>query len=512
MNRSILVFASLVVFASAHAQTGSPNWGSHSRSFTHRANAPAPTQPLNRVLWSTPVDRHPQYDGDILLVHYGSPLITHNNVICVPVKTGTTDGWAVEGRNATTGSLIYTFATDYSIPGYAELPVTPSFSPALSTDGRLYVPAAGGTILRRDNPEAATSTYTRLTFYGASIFASDRTTYTQGVKISTPLTVDATGNIYFGFTTFGTAMDHSQIGAAHLVSGLARVTPTGVGTWQPVTALTHDPTATHIEFNCAPALSPDGSTVYVGIKRSAGGGYLVGADSTTLNMKYFTHLVDPGTGNDALMSDQSSGTPMIGTDGDVYFGILENPLGTHNFRGYLLHYDRTLTQRKPIGSFGWDNTPSLIPSSFVPTYAGTSPYLIITKYNNYIGAGTGDGVNKIALLDPQVTQIDTISKLPVMKEILTVKGVTPDPGRDATFPNAVYEWCVNTVCVDYYTKSALINSEDGHMYRWDLQSGSIVGPGILLDGPRGQSYTPTISGPTGIVYAINNARLFAIGQ
>jgi len=65
--------------------------------------------------------------------------------------------------------------------------------------------------------------------------------------------------------------------------------------------------------------------------------------------------------------------------------------------------------------------------------------------------------------------------------------------------------------LDYNTKSALVNSEDGHLYRWSFTTGTIT-QGVLLDGPRGQAYTPTISGPTGIVYAINNGKLFAVGS
>src|SRR2546423_656633 len=107
MNRSLFVLSSLALVSAASAQTGSPYWSSYGRSFSHRANSPGPTQNLNTVLWSTPVDRNPQYTGgDVLLIHYGSPLITHNNVIVVPVKTGATDGWIVEGRSGTTGSLI----------------------------------------------------------------------------------------------------------------------------------------------------------------------------------------------------------------------------------------------------------------------------------------------------------------------------------------------------------------------------------------------------------------------
>jgi hypothetical protein len=510
MNRSLFLLSGLAIVATTSAQTGAPNWATYGRSFTHRSNAPAPTQDLNQVLWSTPVDRNRQYVfGSVLLIHYGSPLITHNNVVVVPVKTGAKDGWLIEGRNGTTGSLIYTFNTDYSIPSFIGLDWVPTFAPALSPDGRLYVPAAGGTILRRDNPEAATSTFTRLTFYGSTLFSADRATYSQNVKISTPITVDGNGNIYFGFMTFGTSIDRTKIGAAQLVSGLARITPAGVGTWRPVTAITSDESATHVQVNCAPALSPDGTIVYVGIKKTGGGGYLVGLNSTTLGLKYIRRLYDPATGNQAILTDQSSGAPMVGTDGDVYFGVLGNPHSRQRFRGFLLHYDKTLVLRKAIASFGWDTTPSLIPSSVVPSYNGLSPYLIITKYNNYAGGG-GDGVNKVAVLDPNVTTIDPISGIPTMKEVLTVAGITPDPNWIGSHPDAVWEWCINATVVDYATRAALINSEDGRLYRWDFATNSIT-QGVLLDGPRGQAYTPTISGPTGIVYAINNGILFAVG-
>jgi len=512
MNRSLFLLSGLVVLASASAQTGAPNWSSYGRASSHRGNAPASTQTLNRVLWATPVDRNPQYVfGDVLLIHYGSPVITHNNVICVPVKTGSSDGWVVEGRNGTNGQLLYTVATDYSIPNYTGLGWTPSFGPALTPDGRLLVPAAGGTLLRRDNPESATSTATRLAFYGISNFTASRSTYTTDVKICTPITTDAAGNAYFGFVTFGANMDRTPIGAAKLVSGIARVTPTGVGTWKACTTLVHDTDATHPQFNCAPAISSDGLTLYAAIKKGAGGGYLVGLDPNTLNLKYIRRLLDPSTGNEAIMTDQGSGTPMVGTDGDVYFGVLANPHDRHNGRGFMLHFDKALAKQKLSGSFGWDITPSLIPSASVPAYSGLSPYLIVTKYNNYAGFGTGDGHNRVALLDPNTPQVDAISGIPVMKEVQTILGPASDPGNAGSFPGAVYEWCINSAVLDYNTKSALVNSEDGHLYRWSFTTGTIT-QGVLLDGPRGQAYTPTLSGPTGIVYAINNGKLFAVGS
>ncbi len=145
----------------------------------------------------------------------------------------------------------------------------------------------------------------------------------------------------------------------------------------------------------------------------------------------------------------------------------------------------------------------------MPSYTGSSPYLLLTKYNNYADFGL-DGINKIAILDPNATQIDPRTGTTVMKEVLTIAGPTPDPNFIAQHPNAVREWCINSAAVDPFTKSVLANSEDGKLYRWDLTTNTFTQVITLTPG-IGEAYTPTIIGKDGTVYAINNATLFAIG-
>ena len=50
---------------------------------------------LDRILWQTPVDEAPQFSGNDLLIHYGSPLITQADTVIVPVKTGANGGFEV---------------------------------------------------------------------------------------------------------------------------------------------------------------------------------------------------------------------------------------------------------------------------------------------------------------------------------------------------------------------------------------------------------------------------------
>jgi hypothetical protein len=151
-----------------------------------------------------------------------------------------------------------------------------------------------------------------------------------------------------------------------------------------------------------------------------------------------------------------------------------------------------------------------VSASLVPSYKGKSTYLLMSKYNNYAGVG-GDGVNKIAILDPNGREPDpVISSARVMKEVLTIKGVTPDSGFPG-FPGAVREWCINAAAVDPVTKSILANSEDGKLYRWDLTTNTFTQK-IVLSSGIGEAYTPTAIGPDGTAYAINDAILDAVGD
>ena len=134
----------------------------------------------------------------------------------------------------------------------------------------------------------------------------------------------------------------------------------------------------------------------------------------------------------------------------------------------------------------------------------------MAKYNNYAGEG-GDGVNKIAILDPNATEIDPVTGTTVMKEVLTIAGPTPDPAYDGSHPGAVKEWCINSAAVDPATDSILATSEDGNLYRWNLATNTFTQQ-ITLTSGLGEAYTPTLIGPDGTVYAISNATLFAVGE
>lgn len=509
-------FVPLVVPCPAGSQTVDGAWTGYGRDPQHTATSAQAAQTLSSIHWQTPVDLNPPGGGTgPLFVHYGSPVITPGNTVIVPVKTGATDGFQLEAFNGATGSPIYTLPTGYSLPAHDW---TPPYAPALALStrpmgARLYYAGAGGTIYYRDLPDSATGpngqagATGQVAFYGTALYDNNQAAFDSAVQISTPLTADHAGNVFFGFTVTGS-------NPAGLVSGIARVSHAGVGTWVSAASLSGHSLFNQIALNCAPALSNDQRTVYV-VAVSSGGefgnGYLTSLNAATLVPIAYVLLSDPRGGFATVTSD-SSAAPMVGPDGDVYYGVLESPCcSSHNDRGWMLHFNSTLAITKTPGSFGWDNTASVVPSSAVPSYTGTSSYLILTKYNNYVDTGTGNGVNKIAVLDPSATTQDEYSSTPVtvMKEVITVTGVTPDP--TAGFPDAVQEWCINTAAIDPYTKSAIINSEDGVVYRWDFTTNTLL-QSLRLTAGIGEAYTPTVIGPDGTVYAINDAILFAIGN
>jgi hypothetical protein len=64
--------------------------------------------------------------------------------------------------------------------------------------------------------------------------------------------------------------------------------------------------------------------------------------------------------------------------------------------------------------------------------------------------------------------------------------------------------------VDPYTGSVLVASEDGHLYRWHVDSNTFT-ESLLVATELGQAYTPSLIGPDGQVYAIHNSTLYAVG-
>jgi hypothetical protein len=468
---------------------GDPVWAGYAGDAQHSAVSSVASDSLSTILWQTPVDLDPQYSGGNLFIHYGSPLVTQSDTIIVPVKTGASGGFKVQALNGATGASIWSQTTDYILPSPPGGWI-PSYGPTLTPSNRLYFAGAGGTVYYRDSPDSAVPGATgQLAFYGMSTYGSNTAAHNTNVIIDTPITSDGAGNIYFGFLV------NNPTQVNNLQGGIARIDANGIGTWKAAATLASG--MTKVAMNSAPALSADGTKVYV-VLNDGSNGKLVALDSTTLSLSASATL--------SGVIDQSSASPTVGPNGDVFIGTNN---GYHG-RGVMNHYSADLSQVKTPGSFGWDDTPSIVPASMVPSYHGTSSYLLMVKYNDYANYGLGgSGINKLAILDPGSAQTDPVTGQNVMKEILTIAGITPDPDFVANHPGAVREWCINTAVVDPATGSVLANSEDGRLYRWDLTTNSFS-ESITLTSGIGEAYTPTVIGASGQVFAINNATLFAI--
>ena len=473
-----------------------------SRDSQHTAASGIATPPLNRIIWQMAVDEAPQYvgGGRYLLAHYGSPVITAKNSVIVPIKGSATGNFRAEVRSGANGGLIWTLPSDYVAPPHNWFP---SFNASVTTNGRVYLPAAGGKLNYFEDIDSTAPRTGQLNFavfYGSAVYASAANELNATLMINTPVTLDAANNAYFGFYT-------TAPNSVGILSGVARVAADLTGTWQAASLLANDASIDRVAMNSAPALSVDGSTLYVSVASAQGNGYLLALDSATLAPVRRVALMDPKSGAPARITDDATSSPTVGPDGDVYYGVLENPGGSNNSRGWLLHFNAALTLSKTPGAFGWDNTPSVVAASAVPGYTGPSSYLLVTKYNNYAGSGTGNGQNRMAVLDPSTAQTDPVSGIQTLREVLTVLG----PTADADHPGGVREWCVNTAAFDPATHSMLVNNEDGQLYRWDLATNQLS-EHIRFNNGLGQSYTPTAVGADGTVYAINNAVLFAVGR
>jgi hypothetical protein len=469
----------------------------------HTAVSSVASGALGQIRWQTPVDTRPPYTASgSLLVHYGSPVVTQANTVIVPVKRRTTGGYQLVGFAGADARKLWRFRSNYRLPPHDWIP---SFGPTISPNGTLWMPAAAGVLLRRGNLDVrggARKEY--VAFYGYDNYRHDRRTYMNTVFINTPLTAGSDGAVYFGF----------------MVTGDNPLTLRAASRGSPTTAPARGSPRRRPRRSCDHEGRPQQRAgverrrqhaLRRGVGRQRPGhrhGYLLALDSgrsppspcgagrirRTVSTRRSTTTAPRRRWSDptATSTSASRGVARLAP-----FPRLAPPLRRGARAG-----------RRP-GGFGWDDTPSVVPSSMVASYAGTSPYLLFVKYNDYAGAG-GDGVNRIAVIDPVDQMLDPISGVPIMREVLTVAGPTPDVDKLPLWPNAVREWCINTGAVDPATQSILVNNEDGKLYRWSMATGTLS-ESIVLTAGLGEAYTPTLIGPDGTVYAINDAKLFAVG-
>ncbi len=497
MYNSVCVTAGFLLCMSVgNSCAEAPAWAGYAGNAQHTAQAPARARALLHVHWTAALDKAPQGNGAISLAHYASPMFTAGGTLLLAVKEAPVNGWHVHARAFGFG-MLWRMTTDYILPPHDW---APAFPMAITPQNIVYAAAAGGTIMRREAADAADGRRTRIAFYDIAAFWANAAAMTQSVMIDTPITADAAGNVYFGFVA-------SAPNPAGLSSGIARISASGQGAWISAAHAAGDATMTQVAMGCAPALSPDGTTVYIALSNGAAGA-LVGLDAATLAPKYKALLLDPASGAGAWISDDSSASPTVGPDGDIYYGVLENPYPAHNDRGWLLHFDATLRRAKTPGSFGWDETASVVPASAIPSYHGTSAYLLMTKDNNYRGIGTGDGRNRIAIVDPASASADPVlPAVPVMRSVEALLDPTPVPGA----AGATYAWCVNSAVVDTASGTVFAGSEDGMLYRWDLAANALT-QSVQLTQPGPQAYAPSVVGPNGLIFAIANGTLYAAGR
>jgi hypothetical protein len=344
----------------------------------------------------------------------------------------------------------------------------------------------------------------------------------SNIYINTPITPDGQGNIYFGYKVNGAdPAGFSSLGAGGIVK---MNVSTHQSQFVTISSLGIPGGASQIQTNAAPALSNDGQHIYLGVYLDYGGsgpGFMAKLNASTLALEASAPLKDPSVpGNNAWLIQESSASPMVAPDGHVFMGAFRANYGESH--GWMFQLDENLNSNDangnpfPIGAFGWDDTASVVPANIVPSYTGSASYLILSKYNDYADFHNTDpnavGYNQVALLDPtsNSTSTDRQTGVKVMNVVMGVLGPTPDYDW-GTPAIGCREWCINSAAIDVNKHSAIINSEDGHVYRWDFYTNKITDHHLLAPA-TGEAYTSTLIGPDGTIYAINNSILFAIGD
>jgi hypothetical protein len=427
--------------------------------------------------------------GD-LLVHYQVPMVDGNSVF-LEVKTGAyvscnppgsgvpypcgPNAWDAEVWNERAyqwqgSSLVklWNFRSDWKPEPNGQVNNQdvglggwePVFHSALS-GAFVFVPGFSGSIYKLSRSDGKLLAHYRP-------FSNDPNAYVSG-----PPTVDHLGNVYYNvlilnglnpwtddvqgaylvkITTQGTI---EKVSYAKLVQGSPNCGDSAsYGSQRP-------------GINVAPAISADGKTVYT-LSRAHFYDEYSCLDALDADLKPLWHSslqLSTLTGN---VSDLSSSTPAVATDGSILYGSLSDS----SDRGNMLKFS---SKGKFLTSypFGWDETPAI--------YKHDGTYSVILKNNYYDTGGPY-----------YITQLSS--------------DLVPEWQYESTDN---YEWCVNAPAVDA-DGNVYADSEDGYLYVIE-QGGTLKGR-LFLRNAVGAAYTPVAVGLDGKIYTENDGYMFVAGN
>jgi hypothetical protein len=427
--------------------------------------------------------------GD-LLVHYQVPLVDGNQAF-LEYKTGTydschppgsghpypcgPDAWDTQIWNErafvwTNGSLVesWNFQSDWKPEpnsgahgkGQGLYGWEPVFHAAIS-NGFVFVPGFSGSIYKlKESDGTQVAQYTP--------FGTDANAFVSG-----PLTVDNSGNLYYT----AVALDPTNpwtvdVRGAYLV----KLTPQGVVKQVSFSSLVQGSPdcgdaarygSQRPGINVAPAVSADGKTIYTLSRAHFDPAHacLLAANANLTSQWHSSLITSEFAGS---VTDNSSSTPAVATDGSILYGAANN---NDDGRGYLMKFSASGNYLTSY-DFGWDETPAI--------YAHDGTYSVIIKDNNY-----GKGPYYITQLNANL-EIEWQFKSPTN-----------------------HEWCVNAPAVDS-NGSVYADSEDGNLYVVK-QGGTLQGK-IFLKRALGAAYTPIAIGRDGKLYTENDGDMFALGR
>jgi hypothetical protein len=562
---------------SVQIQTGGgaswPQWGQNQQHTGFiNVGAQQPSQIFANIVYDPLVPAERAANGGDLLVHYQAPLTEGSDAYMV-FKSGTYDpndySTQIWGENKFTwqgNSLVqvWSYTSDWKAPGSTNDFWEPVFHAVLA-NGFVYVPGAGGTIIKLNKTTGAL--VTRINPF-TNIKANRYT--------ASPLSADSSGNIYYNVVAL--VPNTADFYADDVQdSWLVKVSPSNTvtkvsysvltvgapgGNDQCLNAFTTEPLpwppsptavpgsvtcgSQRAALNIAPAIAPDG-TIYT-VSRAhfiSRWGYLV-AVNNNLTPKWIASLrdrfndgcgvspanggslppngapggcrtganlgVDPATNGPGggRVLDDSSSTPTIATDGSILYGAYTR----YNYaQGHMMKFNSS-GQFVAAYRFGWDTTPG------IHAHGGT--YSIAIKDNQYVA---GSYCN-----DEAFCPSDRTATNPAYPEAYFITRLNHNLGIEWRFQNTNtlsctrnpdgsvtcvsdhphgFEWCVNQFAIDD-GGNVVANSEDGNLFSIDVD-GHLQGK-IFQQLALGAAYTPASLGPDGKIYSQNAGHLFVVGQ